>query len=80
MLCCSRKGIGLFNIPKRKRRAKDLRMPDEAIRMHERVVWRLNSNKDWKKRILVLTKEDLLIGLEGHDFAIDKIPLVMHIF
>jgi hypothetical protein len=55
-------------------------MPDEAIRMHERVVWRLNSNKDWKKRILVLTKEDLLIGLEGHDFAIDKIPLVMHIF
>lgn len=51
-------------------------MPDESLQVHHKRVWRLNSSRDWKKRILILTKEDLLVGLEGHDFVIEKIPLV----
>jgi hypothetical protein len=66
----------LFHFPKRRTRAKDLRVPDEESHVRNSIVHRLNANNDRKKRLLILTKEDLLVALEGHDFIIDKIPLV----
>ena len=69
-------GMSLFQYPKRHGRAKEMPIPGESQRIHEKIVWRLNSNKDWKKRTLILTKEDLLVGLDGHKFVIEKIPLV----
>ncbi len=66
----------LFYYPTRKNRAKDSRVPDEDLHIRRSVVQRLNANNDWKKRLLILTKEELLVALEGHDFVIEKIPLV----
>jgi hypothetical protein len=68
---------GLY-FPKRKRQAKDFRLPNEDLHVHRSVVHRLNSNLDGKKRLLILTKEDLFIALEGQDFTIAKIPLVIN--
>ena len=68
----------MFNFPKRKHRAKDLRVPDETIQVRRSVVHRLDSNRDWKKRLLILTKEELLVSSEGHAFVIEKIPLVFN--
>ncbi len=53
-----------------------MRLPDEEIHVHSSVVHRLDSNRDRKKRLLILTNEELLIALPGHDFIIEKIPLV----
>ncbi len=79
MNICNSKARNLFHFPKRKTRAKDLRVPDEELQVHHSIVHRLNSNGDRKKRLLILTKEDLLVALEGHDFIIEKIPLVIEI-
>ncbi len=69
------KAKNLFHFRKR-RRAKILRVPDDEIHVFRSVVYRLDSNRDQKKRLLILTKEELLVALEGHDFIIEKIPLV----
>ena len=65
----------LFHFPKKKS-VKNLRVPDEAIHVHRSVVHRLDSNRDRKKRLLILTNEELVVALPGHDFIIEKIPLV----
>ncbi len=70
----------LFHLPKRKSREKDLRVPDEEIHIHRGVVHRLDSNRDRKKRLLILTKEELFVALDGHDFVIERIPLVIDTF
>jgi hypothetical protein len=62
---------------KRKSREKELSVPDEDKQIHRSIVHRLDSNRDPKKRLLILTKEELLVALEGHDFIIETIPLVM---
>ncbi len=69
----------MFYFPKRKNRARDLRVPDEHLHVRRSAVHRLNANNDWKKRLLILTKEELLVTFEGHDFIIEKIPLVIDI-
>ena len=69
----------LFHFPREKNRARNFRVPDEELHVHRSVVHRIVSNRDQKARLLVLTKEDLLVALEGHDFIIEKIPLVIEI-
>ncbi len=64
----------------RPRKAKDLRVPKEDLHIHRGVVYRFNSDSKQKKRLLILTKEELLVTLEGHDFIITKIPLVTNYF
>jgi hypothetical protein len=66
----------LLHFRKRKKRAKILRVPDEEMHVHRSVVYRLDSNRGRKNRLLILTKEDLIVALEGHDFIIENIPLV----
>ena len=69
-------GMTLFHFPKRRMKARDTQIPEDSLVIHRKNVWRLTSNNDWKERILMLTKEDLLVGLEGHDFVVEQIPLV----
>ena len=71
------KAMNFFQFPTRKRRAKDLRLPEEEMHVHRSVVHRIVSNKERKKRLLILTKEELLVALEGHNFIIENIPLVI---
>ena len=63
-----------------KRRLNEFRIPEAAQRLFQSEVWRLNLNHEWIKRILILTKEELLVTSEHHDFVIEKIPLVTSIY
>ncbi len=67
----------LFHSQNKKSRANDFRVPDEEVHVHRSVVYRLGSNNDRKKRLLILTNEELLVALDGRDLIIDKIPLVI---
>jgi hypothetical protein len=67
----------MFYSAKGQRRAKDFRVPSEELHVYRGHVHRLSSNKDLKKRLLILTKEDLLVALEGRDVTIERIPLVI---
>ncbi len=68
---------GMFNFHRRRNRRKEAPLPAKELRIHQRYVLRLNSYQHWQKRILILTKDDLLVGIEGHDFVIERIPLVI---
>ena len=70
------KARSLFHFPKKRNGVKKLRVPDEEMHVYRSVVHRLDSNRDWKKRLLILTKEEMVIALPGHDFIIENIPLV----
>jgi len=65
----------MFNFHRRRNRRKEAPLPAKELRIHQRYVLRLNSYQHWQKRILILTKDDLLVGIEGHDFVIERIPL-----
>ncbi len=67
----------MFNFHRRRNRRKEAPLPAKELRIHQRYVLRLNSYQHWQKRILILTKDDLLVGIEGHDFVIERIPLVI---
>ena len=66
----------MFHFHGKRSRTKEEPLPDDGLRIHQNSVLRLNSYQHWKKRLLVLTKQDLLVGIEGHDFVVEKIPLV----
>ncbi len=57
-------------------RAKGHHLPSEEMRIKDSEVFRSNSSKEWKIRRLVLTMDDVLVGLAGQDRIIEKIPLV----
>ena len=52
------------------------RLPEAESRIKDGTVRRFNSNHEWKDRRLVLTDQDVLLTLHGHDQVIEKIPLV----
>ncbi len=51
-------------------------LPDPEYRVKDGILKRFNSNHEWKERRLVLTSQDILFTLVGHDNVIEKIPLV----
>jgi hypothetical protein len=51
-------------------------VPSEELHVHSSSVFRFNSNRDQKKRLLILTQEELFVASEGHDYVIERIPLV----
>ena len=53
-------------------------LPCNEERTKYGLVWRSNSNHEWKQRQLVLTTDYVLIALVGHDQVIEKIPLVSY--
>jgi hypothetical protein len=60
----------------KKKRSKGHELPSEEMRIKDSEVFRSNSSKAWKIRRLVLTKDDILVGLAGQEKVIEKIPLV----
>jgi hypothetical protein len=57
-------------------RAKGHLLPPEETRIKDSEVYRSNTSKEWKIRRLVLTKDEILVGLAGQEKIIEKIPLV----
>lgn len=54
---------------------QDMQIPPESERIREEVVKRLNLQREWQERRLVLSEKFLWVTLIGHDIAVDKIPL-----
>jgi hypothetical protein len=57
-------------------RQQEMMIPPESERIREEVVKRLNLQREWQERRLVLSDKFLWVTLIGHDVAVDKIPLV----
>jgi hypothetical protein len=55
---------------------QEMMIPPESERIREEVVKRLNLQREWQERRLVLSEKFLWVTLIGHDIAVDKIPLV----
>ena len=55
---------------------QEMMIPPESERIREEVVKRLNLQREWQERRLVLSDKFLWVTLIGHDIAVDKIPLV----
>ena len=57
---------------------QDMQIPPESELIREVVVKRLNLQREWQERRLVLSEKYLYVTLIGQDIAVDKIPLVCH--
>jgi hypothetical protein len=54
---------------------QEMQIPPESERIREEVVKRLNLQREWQERRLVLSDNFLWVTLIGQDIAVDKIPL-----